>query len=160
MNDWKKYNEEVKQAIEEPTKKDKLRMDEVHLTIYELNQEKVSLSQSLKEVEKKLEKYYNRINEMLQSDDPPNWAWSWIFKKSSIKWKDEFIKRLGKAEANKILSATKQKEFPKIGVRFIDPNPDQLPETPIDKAKKTPKRLTLPEPKLTLKERLAKMKGN
>jgi hypothetical protein len=160
MSEWQKYNDELKQSIEEPTKKDLLQMDELHLTIYELNQEKISLEQSLKEVNDKLEQKIEKVKQLLASDNPPNWAWNWIFKKTSIAWKQEFINRLGKAEANKISAEAKQKEYPKVGIRFVDPNPELIPETPIDKAKRNVKRLDLPAPKLTLKERLAQLKGN
>lgn len=162
MNEWQKYNDEVKQAIEEPSKKDLIQMDDLHLVIYELNQEKVSLSESLSKVNDKLEKYYEQVSELLNSKTPPNWAWTWMFKKTNIQWKKHFIKRLGEAEANKILSVAKQKEYPKIGIQYCDPNPSDIPETPIEKAKKDkPKRLDLPKPKINpLFDRLEKMKGN
>lgn len=161
MGEWQKYNDQLKEAIEQPTKKQMLQMDELHLTLFELNQEKIALSESLKEINEKLDRYYKKINDLLNSDDPPNWAWRWEFKKTNVKWKEEFIKRLGKAEANKILSTAKQKGYPKIGVRFIDPNPDHIPETPIDKAKRNVKRLDLPLPETSsLADRLARLKGS
>jgi len=159
MNDWKKFNDEVKQAIEAPTKKQMLQMDELHLTLYELNQEKESLSESLKKVNEKIEHYMEKVDQLLSSNNPPVWAWRWTFKKSNIKWKDQFIKRLGQAEANKILSVAKQKEYPKIGIQFIDPNPENIPKNPIKvKNESTPKRLILPSPELNLKERIALLK--
>jgi hypothetical protein len=159
-NEWKQFNEKLKDSIEEPTKKQMLQMDEIHLAIYELTQEKNSLNQSLSEVNDKLERYYNRVKELLDSDTPPNWAWTWDYKKTNVQWKQEFIKRLGKAEANKILSVAKQKSYPKIGIRFIDPNPEDIPENPIDKAKRNVSKLDLAPPKLSLKEKLAQLKGN
>ena len=158
MNKWKKFNEDIKQVIEEPTRKQKFQMDDLHLTLYEFNQEKISLSKSLDEVNKKIDHYMKKLDQLLTSDSPPTWAWRWVFKKSNIKWKEEFINRLGKAEANKILSVAKQKEYPKIGIQFIDPNPEDIPKNP-DQLK-VPKRLTLPKSKLTLKERIALHKGN
>lgn len=161
MNEWKKFNEKLKQVIEVPTKKEMLQMDDLHLTLYELHQEKNSLSASLDEVNKKIDRYTERLDQLLQSDNPPNWAWRWVFKKSNIKWKEEFINRLGKAEANKILSTAKQKEYPKIGIRFVDPKPEDIPENPIKQRSKSPvKRLNLPKPKLSLKERIALHKGS
>ena len=160
MGEWQKYNDEVKQAIEAPSKKEMLQMDEIHLAIYDLNQEKISLSQSLSEVNEKLNRYYKQVNELLNSDDPPIWAWRWEFKKTNVKWKEEFIKRLGKAEANKILSVAKQKGYPKVGIQFIDPNPDHIPETPIDKSKRNVQRLNLPKPKLSLADKLSQLKGS
>ena len=67
---------------------------------------------------------------------------------------------MGQAEANKILSVAKQKEYPKIGIQFIDPNPEDIPKNPIKiKSESTPKRLTLPSsPNLNLKERLELLK--
>lgn len=162
MSTWKKFNKDLKQVIERPTKKQKLQMDDLHLTLYELHQEKNSLSASLDEVNKKIDRYTERLDQLLQSDNPPNWAWRWVFKKSNIKWKEEFINRLGKAEANKILSTAKQKEYPKIGIRFIDPKPEDIPDNPIKQRSKLPiKRLTLPDkPKLSLKARIALQKGS
>jgi len=161
MNDWKKFNNEIKEAIDQPSKKDMLQMNDLHLAIYELDQEKISLSESLNKVDEQLKIHYDRVSELLDSKDPPNWAWTWEFKKSNIKWKEEFINRLGKAEANKILSVAKQKSYPKIGIQYIDPNPDHIPETPIAKLKKgKPVRLDLPIPKSNpLFDRLEKLKG-
>jgi hypothetical protein len=158
MNEWQKFNDDVLGAIEEPTKKQKFEMNSLHFAIYELNQEKVSLSKSLDEVNKKIDSYMKELDQLITSDSPPTWAWRWIFKKSNIKWKNEFIKRLGQPEANKILSVAKQKEYPKIGIQFIDPNPEDIPKNP--NQLKIPKRLTLPKPKLSLKDRIALRKGS
>jgi hypothetical protein len=129
--DWKKYNKEKKEAIEKPNNKQKLQMDELHLTIYELYQEKEALQEALEKVNLDIEIHLKEVDELLKSKNPPNWAWRWIFKKSNISWKSEFVKRLGQAEANKIVSEAKQNEYPKIGIQYIDPNPDLLPENPI-----------------------------
>jgi len=142
--DWKTYNKEKKAAIEKPNSKQKLQMDELHLTLYELFQEKEALKESLEKVDFEIETLLKEVDELLKSKDPPHWAWRWVFKKSNISWKSEFIKRLGQAEANKIVSEAKPKEYPKIGILYIDPTPDLLPPDPIkEKNKKTPKRIRL-----------------
>jgi len=161
MSEWKKFNEELKQVIEKPTKKQMRQMDALHLNLYELHQQKNTLNQSLNKVNEKIERYMKKLDALLNSDNPPVWAWRWTFKKSNIKWKEEFIKRLGKVEANKILSVAKQNEYPKIGIQFIDPNPEDIPINPNElKKQSTPKRLTLSKPKLTLAERISLQKGN
>ena len=161
MSEWRKFNEDVKQAIESPTKKQMLQMHEVHLALYELTQEKMALSKSLDKVDAQIKKYMKTIDGLLDSDPSINWAWRWTFKKSSIKWKEEFINRLGQAEANKVSSVAKQKEYPKIGVQFIDPNPENIPANPDELRKQSFKRLKLKIPKtLTLKERLQLKKGS
>ena len=81
MNEWKKFNEDIKQVIKEPTRKQKFQMDDLHLTLYEFNQEKVSLSKSLDEVNKKIDRYMKELDQLLTSDSPPAWAWRWVFKK-------------------------------------------------------------------------------
>jgi len=142
--DWKKYNKEKKGAIEKPTAKQKLQMDELHLTLYELYQEKWALQEALTKVEFDIEVQLKEVDELLKSNNPPNWAWRWIYKKSNISWKSEFVKRLGQAEANKILSVAKQNEYPKIGIQYVDPNPDLLPENPVEiKRKQKPSKVRL-----------------
>jgi hypothetical protein len=119
-------------------------MDELHLTLYELYQEKWALQEALTKVEFDIEVQLKEVDELLKSNNPPNWAWRWIYKKSNISWKSEFVKRLGQAEANKILSVAKQNEYPKIGIQYVDPNPDLLPENPDEiKRKQKPSKVRL-----------------
>ena len=143
MNDWKTFNQGVKQAIEEPTRKDLLQMDSLHLTIFELNQEKLALTESLNKVNEELEKHYKKVESKVDSNSPPNWAWKWLFKKTSIKWKEHFIAIAGQEKANTIIASAKQKEYPKIGIQYIDPHPEDIPDQPSIK----PKRLILQVPK-------------
>jgi hypothetical protein len=142
--DWKSYQKEKKAAIEKPSSKQRLQMDDLHLTIYELFEEKEALKSALEKVDYEIEALLKEVEVLLKSNNPPNWAWKWIFKKSNISWKSEFIKRLGQAEANKIVAEAEPNEYPKIGILYIDPTPDLMPPNPIkEKNKQTPKRIRL-----------------
>jgi hypothetical protein len=145
MNEkWKQWNIELNEAIEKPTNNDIVEMDELHLKLYQTWKKMQELKEDLELVQNE----FNELKEQLDIKNLPNWCWIWIKKKSRIAWKEEFINRLGQVSANKVSAAAKQKEYPQIGIRFIDPKPEDIPINPeTKKRQEKPKRLKLTEPK-------------
>lgn len=137
---WKQWHIDLNEAIEKPSNSDLGEMDELHLSLYKTWKSIQETKESLSE----LEETFDDLKSQLNKDDLPEWAWIWIKKNSRVSWKQEFINRLGQPKANEISAAAKQKEYPQIGIRFIDPAPDQIPIDPeTKKRQEKPKRLTI-----------------
>jgi hypothetical protein len=143
---WKEWHMELNEAIEKPSTADIGEMKELHLNLYKT-------WKSLQEAKERLELIQNEFDEFkeqLNIDDLPEWCWIWMKKKSRISWKKEFVNRLGQTKANEISAAAKQQKHPQIGIRFIDPKPDDIPIDPeTKKRQEKPKRLELSKQKRT-----------
>jgi hypothetical protein len=145
---WKQWHIELNEAIEKPTTKQIGEMDNLHLKLYKT----WKTLQEKKEDLELVQNEFDELKEQLDIKNLPEWCWIWIKKQSRIAWKQEFINRLGKVAANKIAADAKQKEYPQIGIRFIDPKPEDIPIDPEKEARqKKPKRLNLTKPKKKFK---------
>jgi hypothetical protein len=137
---WKDWHIELNEAIDKPTNSQLAEMEETHLNLYKLAKTITDLKEKLSECQEK----FDDLKGTLNMEDLPNWAWIWIKKNSRVSWKDVVIKKLGQTFANKISAEAKQKEYPQIGIKFIDPNPEKIPIDPeTKKHQKKPGRLNL-----------------
>lgn len=137
---WKDWHIKLNEAIDKPTTNQISEMKPIHFKLYTLSQHISEHKEQLAE----LEEEFNDLKGTLNIKDLPNWAWIWIKKNSRVSWKEVVIKKLGKTYANKISAEAKQKEYPQIGIQFIDPNPDKIPIDPeTKKRQEKPKRLNL-----------------
>ena len=145
---WKDWHIELNEAIDKPTQSQIIGMTKEHYEMYSLSQK----IQFKKEELAELEEEFKDLKGTLNITNLPNWAWTWIKKNSRVSWKEVVIKKLGQKYANKISAEAKQKEYPQIGIQFIDPNPDKIPIDPEKKKRQEkPKRLNLsPETKTPL----------
>lgn len=148
MTDWKEWHIEVDKAIEKPTQSQLINMNKVHYSLYTLSKKIAVAKEELSE----LEDEFKDLKDTLNSKDLPNWAWNWIKKQGRVAWKQVVIDRLGQTYANQISAKQKQKEYPQIGIQFIDPAPDKIPIDPIKKKSLLkPKRLKLTTQQETLR---------
>lgn len=148
MTDWKKWHIEVDKAIEKPTQGQLIDMDKVHYSLYTLSKKIAVAKEELAE----LEDQFKDLKDSLNPNNLPNWAWNWIKKQGRVAWKQIVIDRLGQTYVNKISAKQKQKEYPQIGIQFIDPVPDKIPIDPIKKKSLLkPKRLKLTTQQETLR---------
>jgi hypothetical protein len=140
MTNWKEWHIELNEAIEKPTNGQLIDMDKKHFKMYSLSQ-KIQIK---KEELSELEEEFKDLKETLNPQKLPNWAWTWIMKKSRVSWKQVVINKLGKTYANKISAEAKQKKYPQIGIQFIDPDPEKIPIDPEKKEhQEKPARLNL-----------------
>lgn len=138
ISKWKQWHIELDEAIEKPTSSQIKEMNTDHFDLYSLSQ-KIQIK---KEELSELEEQFKDLKDTLNPKKLPNWAWTWIMKKSRVSWKQIVIKKLGETYANKISAEAKQKEYPQIGIQFIDPNPEKIPIDP-DKKKRQEKPVRL-----------------
>jgi hypothetical protein len=143
MSEWKQWHIELNEAIEKPSQTQLAEMDKTHFELYVLSQKIQNLKDELAEAED----LFKDLKDTLNPNSLPNWAWIWIKKQSRVAWKQVVIDRLGHTYANKISAEQAQKEYPQIGIQFIDPNPEKIPIDPEKKKRQQkPKRFKiLPE---------------
>lgn len=155
MSEWKNWHIKLNEAIEIPTSTQLNLMNSEHSKMYQLAQKIKRHKELLSEYEEE----FNDLKEQLDIKKLPSWCWIWQLKNSRVSWKQEFINRLGKTAANKLSATAKTKTTPQIGIRFIDPNPDQIPIDPeAAKRQEKPKKLKLTPLKTTPLLKL-KLKG-
>jgi len=138
--EWKQWHIELNEAIEKPTRFQISKMDKTHYELYKLSEEIKIKKDELS----LLEEEFKDLKDTLDQKNLPNWAWIWIKKQSRVAWKQVVIDRLGQTYANKISAEQKQKEYPQIGIQFIDPDPESIPIDPEKKKRQEkPKRFKL-----------------
>ena len=140
MTDWKEWHIEVDKAIEKPTNGQLIDMNKMHYAFYSLSKKIAVAKEELAEMEDQ----FKDLKDELDPNNLPSWAWSWIKRQGRVAWKQIVIDRLGQTYANQISAKQKQKEYPQIGIQFIDPVPDKIPIDPTKKKLQLkPKRLKL-----------------
>lgn len=81
------------------------------------------LTNELKEIDERI----NQIrDELMPFVDEFDWLWIWTKKRTSVKWKEEFVKALGQPKADAIVKQYKTKSYPQLGIKYVDPIPDSI----------------------------------
>jgi hypothetical protein len=146
MSEWKNWHIELDEAIEKPTQSQIVEMDKAHFELYTLSIKIRDTKDELDEMEER----FKDIKDSLNKTSLPDWAWIWIKKQARVAWKQVVINRLGQTYANRISAEQKQKKYPQVGIRFIDPDPEKIPIDPDKKKRqKKPKRFKLSKEKRT-----------
>lgn len=100
-------------------------LDQRHKTLIRLDWEKIELKAKLKEIEAKIAIIKEDIKPEAFNDQL-DWTWIYNRKRTNVKWKEEFIKHCGSGKAQEIATQYKQKEYPTIGIKYIDPTPESI----------------------------------
>lgn len=100
-------------------------LDQRHREAITLGRIQIKLSNELKQVNERLSEIRSQLM-VIQKIDPQNWMWIWEKKRTSVKWKDEFVKALGQRKADAITKKYKTKKHPQLGIKYVDPIPDSI----------------------------------
>jgi len=115
--------------VEEPTKEAIKSMHPIHKELYALSLSKKLLESKLASINAEIDQYKSVIQKNIDSGKKFSWVWIWNMKRTSVKWKEEFVKALGQPKAEAITKTYKTKEYPQLGIRFIDPIPESIVQT-------------------------------
>jgi hypothetical protein len=99
--------------------------DKDHREFLELKLKKRSIENELESVKKEIEEKENHLLKEMDKGKKFDWCWKTIIKRTNVKWKDMFIKYVGKKEADKISAETPETKYPHVYVSGFDPEPEQ-----------------------------------
>ena len=126
------------------TKSSKFRILNIkHQQLILLSIDKKKLSSRIEEIDLEI----STIKESIKSGINKGiikWAWIWIKKSSRVKWKQEFINALGRKKAKEVALDYETKEYPQIGIQYIDPE-----VTSIIQIKNNPRKFPITKHKLS-----------
>lgn len=98
-------------------------LDGVHQEAIKLTRKKEQLKEQIKEIDERMTEIRSGLFQFANQLD---WLWIWQKKSTRVKWKEEFVKALGQPKAEAITKQYKTKEYPQLGIKFVDPIPDSI----------------------------------
>lgn len=96
-----------------------------HQELILLNRESLTLSDRIAEIKDRIAEIKSTIETEVNAGVIP-WAWIWFKKSTRVKWKEEFVKACGQPRANAVVQSYKGKQYPQIGIQYVDPIPNTI----------------------------------
>jgi t-SNARE complex subunit (syntaxin) len=100
-------------------------LDKRHQWLILLEQERLELKGKLDLCNEHIKEIKDNLKEEAFNNQL-DWTWVYNRKRTNVRWKEEFIRHLGSGKAEEVANQYKTKEYPTIGIQYIDAIPDSI----------------------------------